>query len=148
MGMELAQEEDFSVALTLAGFMENAKLFPAPPGLWAGRKEPLSMECIDLRQCKLGESRRAATVPRPGICAGLPRIASRINALCGSDVYRINELVRAAKDWQRATVLKYASSANSWKTLGRGDRVKGALRKRGDRAHGKSMTMVGWSYAP
>ena len=90
------------------------------------------MEYIKLRQRKLGELRWVATVPLPYLCARSARIASRINALCGSNVYRINELVRVVKDWQRAAALKYASSSHPWKPLGWGDRVKGAMRKGGD----------------
>ena len=84
MGMELARESDFSVTLTQADFAKNLKLLPTPPELWAGRKETLSMDYIKLRQCKLGELFWVATVSRPDICSS--RIASRINALCGSDV--------------------------------------------------------------
>ena len=39
-----------------------------------------------------------ATVFRPDICARLARIATRIGALQGSDVYRINDLVETAKE--------------------------------------------------
>ena len=40
----------------------------------------------------------------------LARIAPRINALQGGDVYRIHDLVKTAEKWQPATVLEYASS--------------------------------------
>ena len=71
------------------------------------------MEYIKLRQFKLGDLCRVATVSRPDICARLARIASRINALCGSDVYRINELVRAAKDIEVCVVLPSVEDAGS-----------------------------------
>ena len=87
------------------------------------------MDHIELRQCKSGEICLVATAPRPDTCARLARIASRINALSGSDAYRINELARAVKEWQPATTRKYASPSHPWKALGRGDKVKGALRK-------------------
>ena len=90
---------------------------------------------------------QVGAVSRPDICAGLARIASRINALCGSDVHGINGLVRAAKAWQKAKVLRYASSSHPWKSLGRNDKLQGALQKRGEQVHGGSMTMVGWSDA-
>ena len=105
------------------------------------------MEYTKLRQRKSGELRWFATVSRPDIRARLARIVSRINALCGSDVYRIDELVRAAKEWQPATALMYASSSHPWKSLGRDDRHQGALPKRGEEVHGGSMTMEGWSGA-
>ena len=94
--------------------MTTLKLLPTSPALWAGRQNPLSMDYTKLRQCRLGESRRVATA----------RIASRINALCVSDVYQINELVRVAKDWQQAAALKYASPSHPWGTLGRSDRAE------------------------
>ena len=62
-------------------------------------------------------------------------------------MYRINELVRVVKGWRLATVLKYASPSHPRKALGRGDKVHGVARKRGERAHGGSMALVGWSDA-
>ena len=147
VGMELAHEKDFSATLTEADFAKNVKLLPTSPEPWAGRREPSSLDHIKLRQCKLGELCWVATVSRPDLCARLARIASRINALCGSDVCRIHGLVRAVKDWQQATVLKYAPPSHPWKTLGRSDRVAGELKERGGQVHGGSMTMVGWSDA-
>ena len=105
------------------------------------------MNYIKLRQCKLEELRRAATVSRPDIRARLAPIASRINRLRGSDVYRINGLVRVRKDWQRATELKYASSSKPWKALGWGDGVHRDLWNRGDRVLRCSRTLAGWSDA-
>ena len=102
------------------------------------------MDYVKLRQRKLGELRWVATVSRPDICARPARIAPRINALCRSDMYRINELARAVKGWQQATVLNYASSSHPLKALGWGYKVQGALRKRGDRVHCGSMTLLGW----
>ena len=43
-GMELRQGRDFSATLAQGDFAKNLKLLPAPPALWAGRKEPLSTE--------------------------------------------------------------------------------------------------------
>ena len=68
VGMELAQEKDFSLTSTKADFAKNLKLFPTPPSFWAGRKEPLSMDYIKLRQRKLGN------------CVGLPRFLNQIAA--------------------------------------------------------------------
>ena len=97
-GMELGQEKDFSATSTHADFTKNLKLLPTSPELWAGRKEPLSMGYIKLRQRKSGKLRWVATVSRPDICARLAPIASRVNTHRRNDVYRMNELVRAAKD--------------------------------------------------
>ena len=43
---------------------------------------------------------------------------------------RINALVRAAREWQEATVLKSASSSQSWKSLGPESKAMDDLRKR------------------
>ena len=110
-GVEVAQERDFSATLTQKGLTKNLKSFPTSTEFRAGRKEPASLDEAKMRQCNLGEFCLVAAVLRPDICARVARIASRINSLFGSDVYRINGLVRAAKEQQRATVLKYASSA-------------------------------------
>ena len=59
----------------------------------------MSMEDAKLRRWKLGELSWAAAVLLPGICARSARIATRIEALCGSDVYRISELFRVAEEW-------------------------------------------------
>ena len=102
-GMELDKEQDSPVALARKDFTKNLKLLLTFPALRAGRKELLSIDYIKLRQCKSGELRSIATVSRPDICARLARIASRINAPCGSDAYRINVLARVVKGWQQAT---------------------------------------------
>ena len=113
-----------------------------------GRTEiPLSMDYAEFRQCELGEICWVTTASRPDTCALLARIKSRINALCGSDLHRIFEVVRVAKDSQQATALKYASASRLWKALGRSDRAGRALRKRGERVHCGSSTLVGWSDA-
>ena len=62
-------------------------------------------------------------------------------------MYRIIEMVRVVKDWQRATVLKYASPSHPWKALGRSDKVEKDLRKSGERVRCGSMTVVGSSDA-
>ena len=118
VGAELAQEKDFSATSTRAGFAENLELLPTFPPSWAGRQGPWSTDYVKLRQCKLGEMRWTATVVRPDICACLARIASRINALCRRDVYRINGLGCVEKHWRQATALAYASPAHSWKAVG------------------------------
>ena len=68
MGMELAQETDFSATSTQGDFTKNLKLLPTSPELRAGRKNPLSKDYSKLRQCKLGELRRVAAVSRPEDC--------------------------------------------------------------------------------
>ena len=57
VGMEPAQEKDFSVTLTRADFAKNLKLLPTSPPLWAGRGDPLSIDYIKLGQRKSGDVR-------------------------------------------------------------------------------------------
>ena len=83
---------------------------PTSPRLWVARPCPLSSAEITMRQCKLGELCWLDAATRPDICACQARIASRVNSLQGNSIYRINELVKTAKEWQRAAVSKYAAS--------------------------------------
>ena len=94
-----------------------------------------------MRQCKLGELCWLATVSRPDICARSARIASRANTLQGGDVYRINDLVKTAKKWQPAAVLKYVSSAQLGQEIlaPRDENVS----RRKERIRGNAMTLVG-----
>ena len=105
------------------------------------------MDYIKLRQCMSGELCWVATISRPDICALLARIASRINALCGSGVYRINELDRVVKDWPHATALKYAASSRPSKTLGGAGKAQANLRNRRERVQSGYMSLVGRSDA-
>ena len=99
--MELSQDYSSSVTLTQKEFAEKLQPLGTSPQLWAARQKLLSPEDVKLCQCKLGELCWLATVSRPDICARLARIASRINALTGSDVYRINDLVKTVKTRQK-----------------------------------------------
>ena len=68
VGMEWVQEKNTSATLTQEDFTTNLKPLSASPEPWAGRKNPLPMDDTNLRQRKLGELRRVATVFRPDIC--------------------------------------------------------------------------------
>ena len=145
VGTKLFQEKDFSSTFAQECFTENPMPLPTSPELWAGRKEPLLLNETKLRQCKFGELRSVATVSRPDMCARLARIASKINALRGSDVYRTSELARLVEEWNGATALKYASPPRPWRALGGGGKAKDGLCHRGEGAHCGSMSLVGWS---
>ena len=95
-----------------------------------------------MRQCELGELSWLATVSRPDICVRLARIAFRINALQGGDVYRINDLAKTAKKWQPATVQKSASSGKlGQENLALRDKD---VRYRNEKIHGGAMSLVEW----
>ena len=111
VGMELKQDHAPSATLTQSGFTTNLQPISTTPKLWAARQKLLSPEDAHMCQRKLGDLCWLATVSRPDIRARLARATSRINSLQGSDVYRINDLIKTAKPWQTATALKYVSSS-------------------------------------
>ena len=111
VGMELAQDSNFSATLPQEEFAKNLQPLPTTPKLLAVRQQLLPLEDVKLRQCKLGELCWPSTVSRPDICARLARIASRINSLQGSDVYRINDLSKTARLWRKDVVFKFAASS-------------------------------------
>lgn len=117
VGMELLQCCEFPEKLAEEEFTRNLKPLPAARGLVAGGCRNWveitgCRNCVEigwklgveigskLRQRILGGNCRLATVSRPDICARLARIASGANSLNGSDVYRINDLVKSVKVWQ------------------------------------------------
>ena len=60
---------------------------------------------------------------------------------------RTNELVRAVKARQQATVPEYASACRPWKTHGWGGKVRTRLRHRGEKVHSGSTSLAGRSGA-
>ena len=131
----------------MGDFAENLKPHPTSPKMRAGRRNPLSMDGIKSRRRKLGGLRRVARVSRPDICSRWARIATRINALSGSDVFRINELARVAEKWQQATALRYSSATRPWETLGWDGEIRTGLRSRCEKVHYGSVSLAGWSDA-
>ena len=93
----------------------------------------------------MGELCWLATASRPDICARLAQLASKVNDLQGSDIYRINALIENAKIDQHLTVLKYASS--SVPLFPAGPDRKGRPRSNGERLHSGTLSLVGWSDA-
>ena len=145
VGMELSQAADCSVLLTQEEFTRQLSPLATSTDLWNRRQRPLTDGEILARQCKLGELCWLATVSRPDICARLAQIASRVNELKGSDIYRINDLIKTVKIWQPRTVLKYASSPFPL-FRPESDRL-GRNCTRGEKMHGGAMSLVGWSDA-
>ena len=92
VGMVLAQEGDFSAALTQVDFSGNLKFFPTRPKLRAGRQGPYPQDETRMRRRKLGQLRRMAAVSRPDVCARSAKPASRIESLRGSGV--IESMIR------------------------------------------------------
>ena len=55
LGVELANGEDLSATLAQEDSAKKLELLPTAPERWAGRKNPLSMDDVKVRRCKLGE---------------------------------------------------------------------------------------------
>ena len=53
-----------------------------------------------MRQCKLGDLRWLAKVSRPDVCAWLAQSAAKAKTPPSSDIYRINDLIKTAKERQ------------------------------------------------
>ena len=70
-----------------------------------------SMGGVRIRQRKLGELFWLAEVSLPDISARLAQLAARVNSIQASGIYRINNLIKTAKEWQQAPILKYATSS-------------------------------------
>ena len=74
------------------------------------------------------------------MCGRLAQVASRVNSSHGSDVYRINDLVKTVKKWRSATVLKRSPASRS-PSLSRGD-ANERMRARGEKVHCGAMTFA------
>ena len=98
IGAKLSQRTDFSVDLTPAEFTHQLQPSDTSPALRKARQRSLSDEEKLKCQCKLGELRWLATVSRPDTCARFTQWASKVNESQGSDVYRMNDLVKAEKN--------------------------------------------------
>ena len=145
VGLELVQESDFSAAPAQDEFAADLQPPSTSPQLWAARQKMLSFEDVRLCLCKHGELWLLGAVSTPDVCARLARIASRVNSSLGSDVYRINALVKTVTAWQPAAILKYLSSSHMSKHA-RGD-ADGKMRRRGEQIRGETATLVEWAHS-
>ena len=127
--------------MTQAKFSKQLKLLDTSPTLWKARQRYPSDEDKLRRQCEMGELCWLAAVSRPDICALLAQLASKLNNLQGSDIYRINDLAKTVRIWQPRTSLKFASS--SFPLFSYGTDHKGRRRVKGERIHGGTRTLVG-----
>ena len=71
VGMEVPQENDYSVKLTQEEFAKSLEPIPTSPGLWDSRQRPLSCGEIKLRRRTL-EGPRWLTTATQTHCARLP----------------------------------------------------------------------------
>ena len=145
VGMELAQLPDFSATLTQEEFTSRLQPMETSPALLKRRQGPLSDEGKLLCQCKMGELCWLATASRPDICARLAQRTSKVSDLQGSDIYRINALIKNVKIDKSRTILKYASS--SFPLFPAGPDRRGRPRSYGARLHTGTLSLEGWSDA-
>ena len=104
--LEPNQGTGFSVATRQQKLADASQSIPTTRGLRASRQRQLKTEAVRRRRRKFGELRRVAKASRPDICARLAQLGTKINSLKGSDAYKKSDLIRTAKEWRRATVLK------------------------------------------
>ena len=128
VGVELPDGKNFSVTMTTLELTDALQSIPSARRLWASRRRPLKMEDLRTCQCTLGELCLLATVSRRNKCARPAQLASKVDSLQGSDIYRINNHIETAKGWQQAVVLKYQSGPRprtltlaGWSDAGDGD---------------------------
>ena len=138
------QQLDFSVALTQADVTRQLQPLETSADLWKRRQYPLSDEEKLLCQCKMGELCWLATVSRPDICARLAQLASKVNDLQGSDIYRINAPIKTVEAEQPPAALN-ASSSFPLSPAGVG--ARGRRRSNGGRVRSGALSLVGWSGA-
>ena len=77
----------------------------------------------------------------------MAEFASRMNSLYGSGNYRINVLARAAKEWRKTALSKYASASDPSKCFGFDGKAVIDMRIREERLHCRKMSLIGWSDA-
>ena len=147
VGVKLAQNTDVSAAWAQEGSPKSLKYLPTSLELRAGRDRPLMEVETEMRQCKLGVTRWFAAASRPDICARLAKLASRINPLRGSGVYRINDLVRAAMGRQHGKMLEYASPSHLWGAPDFTGETTNDMRNRGKKIHCGATSSEEWSDA-
>ena len=120
--MELPRAKGCPARLIQAAFSSELAPLETSSDLWAARHQLLSPEDILRCQCKLGGLRRLVTESRPDICPRPARLASKVNSFQGSDISRINDLIKTVHVWQPAAISSNASSThpNEPPTGGRG----------------------------
>ena len=97
VGVEVPHESDLSAKQTQEEFPKKLSALPTPPEPWAACQQPSPPGAIKLRQCTLGGLCWLAAVSRPGSCARIARIASRINSLQGDNGRRIDDSVKTVQ---------------------------------------------------
>ena len=85
--VDARQEDDFSVKSTQGEPAKSSEPIPTSAAIGASIRYPLSSDEIKLPLCLLGQLCWPATVSRPDM------------SLQGCDIYRIDDLVKTAKEW-------------------------------------------------
>ena len=94
------------------GSTNESPLMPANANWWAfGQCAPTLVE-LRGHQFKSAELCQLATVSRPYICTRLVRIAARVHASQGRDIFRETALIRTTKVRQPETALNSGSDSD------------------------------------
>ena len=97
-----------------------------------------------MRRRKLGNLCWLATVSSPDICARIAGLATRVNSLPESGIYRFSDLIEAVDKWPKATSAFPGDMVPRSSPAGREVRQIGA---RGGEAHYSTTTLPGGSDA-
>ena len=100
---------DSSVATTHEALTDELRLLPTSADLWQHRKRALGPGGIHDCRCKLGELFRLAAESQPDICARLALLAAKETSLQASDVYRVYDLIRTARQRQAKAISTFNS---------------------------------------
>ena len=87
---------------------------PASAELWKQGQRALGPSEIRDDQCRLGEVGWRATVPRPDMRSRPSVVAPNTTHLQMYDVYRVNDLSRAVKQWQEEEISPPDACAVRW----------------------------------
>ena len=99
------RNKNLPITITQETFTGEIQSIPNSADMWEQRRRKLYLNEIRERQCKLGESFWPATASRPDICVGPPALAAKVNHKQACDVYRIDDLIRTAKERKGSPVL-------------------------------------------
>ena len=108
VGIKVYRPADSSAQSTRGDFTDAPKPIRTTLESRASRQRPPLMEGVRMCQCRPGELCRLATVSRPEFCVRVPPSGARANSPQDSGAHRLNDLIKSAKEWRRATISKFA----------------------------------------
>ena len=109
VGAEISQSQDFPFGIAQEVFAGDLQLLLTATELWNRRQRNLDPEEVLTCQCELGDVCWVAAVSLPDICARPAVLVAKVSYSQRSDAYRINDLIRTAKQRQGRVILSYSS---------------------------------------